>query len=206
MSACMLVCGRFHGTSLESMSTPPPAIQVRHARHDELPAVQRLADVIWHAHYPGIITQEQIGYMLERGYAVEVLAGFLGRPDRGLLLAEIDGEPAGFAAWCLTDDPDEAKLDKLYVLPSHQRRGLGGRLIRRVAELARVSGATTLILNVNKHNTQAIRAYEKHGFAVRAAVATDIGSGFVMDDLVMARLLQSGDDLPPPPPDANIRR
>jgi ribosomal protein S18 acetylase RimI-like enzyme len=171
------------------MSTPPPAIEVRHARHDELPVVQRLAEVIWHAHYPGIITQEQIGYMLERGYAVEVLAGFLGRSDRGLLLAEIDGEPAGFAAWCGTDDPDEAKLDKLYVLPSHQRRGLGGRLIRSVVDLARTSGATTLILNVNKHNAQAIRAYEKHGFAIREGVVVDIGNGLVMDDYVMAKPL-----------------
>jgi hypothetical protein len=49
------------------MSTPPPAIHVRHARHDELPVVRRLADVIWDAHYPGIVTPEQIDYMLARG-------------------------------------------------------------------------------------------------------------------------------------------
>jgi len=49
------------------MSTPPPAIEVRHARHDELPVVRRLADVIWDAHYPGIVTPEQIDYMLARG-------------------------------------------------------------------------------------------------------------------------------------------
>ena len=79
----------------------------------------------------------------------------------------------------------EAKLDKLYVLPSRQRHGLGGRLIARVAERARAAGATTLILNVNKHNAQAIRAYEQHGFAIREAVVVDIGDGFVMDDYVM---------------------
>jgi ribosomal protein S18 acetylase RimI-like enzyme len=171
------------------MSTPPPEIEVRHARHDELPVVQRLADVIWHAHYPGIITREQIDHMLARGYALEVLAGFLGRPDRGLLLVEVDGAPAGFAAWCGTDDPEEAKLDKLYVLQSHQRHGLGGRLIRSVVDLARASGATILILSVNKHNAQAIRAYEKHGFAIREAVVVDIGDGFVMDDYVMTKPL-----------------
>ena len=159
---------------------------IRPARHDEIPAVQRLARVIWHAHYPGIITVPQIDYMLARGYAADVLESLLGRTDAGLELAIVEGEPVAFAAWYGTDDPGEAKLEKLYVLQSHQRLGLGGRLIRHVAQLARTIGATTLVLNVNKGNVQAIRAYESHGFAIRAAVVVDIGGGFVMDDYVMA--------------------
>jgi GNAT superfamily N-acetyltransferase len=169
---------------------PEPAIAIRAARRDDLPIVQRLAHVIWHAHYPGIITEEQIDYMLARGYALDALAGFLGGPDRGLELAVMDGESAGFAAWKMTDDTAEAKLDKLYVLPSRQRHGLGGLLIHRVVERALAAGATTLILNVNKQNAQAIRAYERHGFAMREAVVNDIGNGFVMDDYVMARNLR----------------
>jgi len=34
-----------------------------------------------------------------------------------------------------------------------------------------------------------VRAYEKHGFAIRESVVVDIGGGFVMDDFVMARSL-----------------
>ena len=166
---------------------PEPAIELRAARRDELATVQRLAHVIWHVHYPGIITDEQINYMLERAYALDVLADFLGRPDRGLEMVVVEGEPAGFAAWMLIDDGAEAKLDKLYVLPSLQRQGLGGLLIHRVIERALAAGAATLILNVNKQNRQAIRAYERHGFATRESVVNDIGNGFVMDDYVMAR-------------------
>ena len=81
------------------------------------------------------------------------------------------------------------KLDKLYVLPSAAARGVGGALIARVAAKAREAGAASLILNVNKHNAQAIRAYEKHGFAVKKAVVVDIGDGYVMDDYVMAKRL-----------------
>ncbi len=168
---------------------PEPSIELRPARRDEVPAVRRLARVIWHAHYPGIITIEQIDYMLERGYATDALEGFLGRPDRGLELALVDDEPAGFAAWYAIEGAGEVKLDKLYVLSSFQRTGIGRRLIARVAELARAAGATTLVLNVNKQNVQAIRAYRKHGFAIREAVVNDIGDGFVMDDYVMARSL-----------------
>jgi GNAT superfamily N-acetyltransferase len=164
-----------------------PRIELRRARRDELPAVRRLAGVIWRAHYPGIITPGQIEHMLERGYALPVLEGFLAGEDRGLELASVDGVLAGFAAWYVTDDRAEAKLDKLYVLQSRQRAGLGGRLVARVESLARDAGARTLVLNVNKRNVQAIRAYEKHGFAIREAVVVDIGAGYVMDDYVMAK-------------------
>ncbi len=157
------------------------------ARPEQLPDVQQLAGVIWRAYYPGIISPAQIEYMLARGYALDALARFLGGPDRGLELATVAGELAGFAAWYVPDEPATAKLDKLYLLPSRQRLGLGGRLLARVEALARAAGATTLTLNVNKHNAQAIRAYEKHGFAVREAVVVDIGEGFVMDDYVMAK-------------------
>jgi GNAT superfamily N-acetyltransferase len=155
----------------------------------DLPDVQRLAGTIWRAHYPTIISAAQIEYMLARGYALDALAWFVGAADRGLELATVDGELAGFAAWYVTDAPATAKLDKLYVLPSRQRLGLGGRLIARVEELARAAGATTLILNVNKYNAQAIRAYEKHDFTVREAVVVDIGEGHVMDDYVMVKRL-----------------
>jgi len=168
-------------------SVPELEISIVRARREQLTEVQRLAGVMWRAHYPGIITHEQIDYMLERGYAIDTLAGFLDASDRGLLLAMVDGDIAGFAAWYVTEQPDEAKLDKLYVLQSRQRCGLGGRLIARVEDDARTAGAHTLVLNVNKNNTQAVRAYGKHGFAIRAAVVVDIGQGFVMDDFVMAK-------------------
>ena len=173
----------------DRMPTTDATVELRPARRDELPAIRELAGVIWHAHYPGIISVAQIDYMLERGYAIAGLAEFIDRPDRGLLLALAQGEPAGFAAWLVTTRADEAKLDKLYVLQACQRTGIGKALLARVAGDARAAGATTLILNVNKRNTQAIRAYEKHGFTIREAVVNDIGQGYVMDDFVMAKPL-----------------
>jgi GNAT superfamily N-acetyltransferase len=176
-------------TAALSFSVPELEIAIVRARREELPEVRRLAGIIWRAHYPGIITDSQIEYMLERGYALDTLASFLDVPDRGLELARVGRGMAGFAAWYVTDRPAEAKLDKLYVLQSRQRQGIGGRLIARVEGHARAAGAVTLALNVNRNNIQAVRAYEKHGFAVREAVVVDIGRGFVMDDYVMAKAI-----------------
>jgi GNAT superfamily N-acetyltransferase len=167
----------------------PFDIVITRARRDDVSEIQRLAHDIWHAHYPGIIAVEQIDYMLERGYATGVLEELLDGPESGIEIAMVDGRRVGFAAWYATGTPGEVKLDKLYVLQAYQRHGVGARLIARVESAAKLSGATTLVLNVNKNNSQAIRAYEKHGFAVRAAVEVDIGRGFVMDDYVMAKPL-----------------
>lgn len=155
----------------------------------DLPAVQRLADVIWRRHYPGIISEAQIDYMLARGYAVDALAHYLTTEAAGLLLATDGGAAVGFAAYLSAAEPATMRLDKLYVLQEHQGHGLGRRLIDAVVAAARVERCTTCILNVNKHNVNSIRAYQRCGFAIRDAVVVDIGRGHVMDDYVMARAI-----------------
>ena len=81
------------------------------------------------------------------------------------------------------------KLDKLYVHPSWQRLGLGGRLIAHAEELAVAQACRSLVLAVNKGNGPAIAAYQKHGFAIRESICVDIGGGFVMDDWLMSKSL-----------------
>ena len=164
-------------------------IAVDAGTRDDIVVVRRLADIIWRQHYPGIITDAQIEYMLARGYAPEALARFLSDDGAGLAIVRVGGDPAGFAAWCRPDQPATTKLDKLYVLPSLHGHGLGRALLGRVEAAARRDGARTLILNVNKRNAKAIAAYEAWGFATREPVVVDIGGGFVMDDYVMAKTL-----------------
>jgi ribosomal protein S18 acetylase RimI-like enzyme len=155
----------------------------------DLPAVAALAGAIWRRHYPGIITVEQIEYMLERGYALAALRRFITEEGAGLDLAYLGDRLAGFGAYYCPDRPDELKLDKLYVHHEFHRRGVGRALIAAAEAAARRQRRTTLVLNVNKHNVEAIRAYERSGFRVREAVVVDIGGGFVMDDYVMAKAL-----------------
>src|SRR5438034_904649 len=102
------------------------------AQNDHLARYFRVPALLGMEHYPGILSARQIDYMLERGYALDVLEHFVRAQDRGLYIALLNGVPSGFAAWYLTDNPAEAKLDKLYVLQSCQRQGLGGRLIAHV--------------------------------------------------------------------------
>jgi len=172
-------------------TSDPDRIRIVAATEGDLAAVAELAGVIWRRHYPGIITAEQIEYMLERGYSRPALLRFITEQGAGLELARFDERIAGFAAYYRGDDPDELKLDKLYVHQDFHRRGVGSRLIEATAAAAQAQQRTTLVLNVNKNNAQAIRAYARSGFVIREAVIVDIGGGFVMDDYIMAKRLRS---------------
>ena len=166
-------------------------VSIRRAELSDIATVQRLAHVIWHQHYPSIITREQIDYMLERLYARDALAPFVTDPTRGLALAEQDGEALGFAAWYLPGERATMKLDKLYVLPQRHGGGIGRALIEHVAALARKARCRTLILNVNRNNVTAVRAYERCGFAIRESGDFPIGNGYVMEDYIMSRPLDA---------------
>jgi ribosomal protein S18 acetylase RimI-like enzyme len=164
------------------------ALSIVGATHADLATVAELAGVIWRRHYPGVITHEQIDYMLEHGYSHAALSRFIQEDGAGLELARMNGRVVGFAAY-QRDGAHELKVEKLYVHQDFQRCGVGSRLIACAEAAARAQRCTALILNVNKNNLQAIRAYEKNGFVIREAVVVDIGHGFVMDDYVMAKPL-----------------
>ncbi len=162
-------------------------VDIRPITPPDVPAIAALAREIWQATYPGIITQEQIDFMLEQRYGHERLYDDLEDLHKWLDQAFHDGRRVGFAFSEIYKG--EFKLDKLYIHPDVQRRGVGGQLIAHVAERAKREGYPCLILQVNKRNVNAINSYKKYGFEVRTVTVDDIGGGYVMDDYVMEKKL-----------------
>ena len=163
--------------------------QIKPARVEDLPAICELAAVIWHAHYPGIISRAQIDYMLARMYSLETMRAeiqSLGIHYERLLL---DDAVTGFASYGPTGDPKTWKLHKLYLLPDQHGHGLGSKLLRHCESQAHALGAQRLLLNVNKRNARAIAAYQRNSFVIAESVCLDIGNGFVMDDFIMFKNL-----------------
>jgi ribosomal protein S18 acetylase RimI-like enzyme len=158
-----------------------PAIEALQAA--EVDAVCRLARRTWQATYPGIISQQQIDAMLADRYTPAAILAQLGDPGHHWLIARDRDTIAGFAHARL--DGETCKLDKLYVDPAHQRRGIGRALVDAIRAFARQQGAGRLWLQVNRNNQQAVRAYQSYGFDIIEARVFDIGAGFVMDDYVM---------------------
>jgi GNAT superfamily N-acetyltransferase len=157
---------------------------IRPASDSALVVVSQLAGRIWRAHYPSILSREQIEYMLAWMYDVAQLRRDVARGVVYELL--FDGERAiGFCGY----EPvgTELKLHKLYLEVTEHGRGLGSLLLKHVEDEARRRGLPTVVLGVNRFNEKAIRTYQRNGYRVRQELKTDIGGGYVMDDYIMEK-------------------
>ena len=163
-------------------------MQIRPATEADIPLLRDLAQRIWRECYPGIITPEQIEFMLGWMYREEEIRRQLAAKIPWAV-AELDGAAVGYLSWQREDD-GRVKISKLYVLPQHQRRGLGRRMLDHICEQARALGVREVWLQVNKRNERAIGAYLKADFHIGKEAVFDIGNGFVMDDYLMARTLR----------------
>jgi ribosomal protein S18 acetylase RimI-like enzyme len=85
-----------------------------------------------------------------------------------ILLAYVDGEPAGYAVICRIPKADERAgflfVDELHVLRAYRRRGVARALLARVDELARELGLHGVRLLVRPGNEPARSLYRKTGF------------------------------------------
>lgn len=159
------------------------------ATEADLTALSELAGVIWRQHYPGIISREQIDYMLGKMYSLATLRDEMRLRGIHFYRLLTDGHFGGFASIGPTEKASVMKLHKCYLLPALHGRGFGSALLQHCEVEARRLGAYRLILAVNKRNTKAIAAYQRNGFAVIESVVTDFGGGFVMDDFIMQKEL-----------------
>lgn len=147
-----------------------------------------VAHRIWHAHYPGIITVEQIDYMLARGYSRQVILDEIEHQGISWLVIRDNTTMIGFISVGPYGD-GIMKLHKLYLLPEYHGTGIGSRALKQVEQLAHQHKAATLVLNVNRHNHKAIRAYERAGWQIADEVILDIGNEYVMNDYSMKKQL-----------------
>lgn len=165
-------------------------MHVRKAAPEDAQVIQAIAWATWPKAYGSIITKEQIAYMLDRMYALDVLRAEM-KGEHVFLIAEHDGVAVGFAGMEHGfHGSNSTRLHKLYVLPAFQGTGVGGLLIQHCRSAAIEYGDATIELNVNRQNP-AVETYRKWGFSIADSVVLDIGNGFVMDDHVMVFALET---------------
>lgn len=167
----------------------PPPVRIRRIDAFELPVIQRLAHEIWHRCYPGIISVKQIEYMLSIWYQPSAMAREMEVRDAWFALIEAETlGPVGYLSFERYPD-DVAFINKLYIHPDMQGRGVGAAALDWIAQRALEMCCPRLRLRVNRANALAIRAYQRAGFVFMEDVCSDIGSGFVMDDYLMEKKL-----------------
>lgn len=149
--------------------------------------VTQLAEQIWPVVYSKMISSEQIRYMLESMYDLELLKQQINQQGIRYALIQNEGANIGYLAWEPSQDGHFAFIHKLYLLPAVHGRGIGARALQWIQEQATTCSLRALRLRVNKQNSPAIRAYMREGYFIEEQITSDIGSGYVMDDYLMRK-------------------
>ncbi len=140
-----------------------------------------LAHKIWNAHYPPIIGQAQVNYMLGKFYSLESLKDQMKNEKHIFIGAYLKNVLVGFISYSKTGGEDYF-IHKLYVNTGIHRKGTGRALFNHVFGDMKFK---TIRLTVNRQNCTAINFYFKIGFIIEKIIDIDIGEGFFMNDFVM---------------------
>lgn len=141
-----------------------------------------LASSIVKEHYDPIIGAEQNDYMIAKFQSPSAIKEQLSRNISYYLVCSKEGIGIGFIAFYPRET--ELYLSKFYLHKSQRGQGRSRQMMDFVINEAKKINATSVTLNVNKHNRLAIAVYEKLGFHKIRDEKIDIGSGWYMDDYV----------------------
>jgi GNAT superfamily N-acetyltransferase len=157
-------------------------ISFRRATVADIPVIRPLAERIWWKHYPDIITDEQIMYMLEMMYSEKSISQQM-ESGQNYTLIYADGQPTGYYS-VSEKSPGHFFLHKFYVEVDRHRSGIGSAALKHMLEND-CKGYAEIRLQVNRRNVKAINFYFKHGFTIDHAEDVEIGGGYSMDDFFM---------------------
>ncbi len=158
--------------------------EIRKATTQDIPLIRELCFNIWPQTYSHLLSQEQIDYMLDMMYSPASLQKQMEEDDCVFLIVYDDKEPVAFASYH-EEKSQIWKLNKIYILPSHQGKGTGRFIINFIVDEIKPKKAKALQLQVNREN-KATDFYKKLGFTIIQTADFDIGNGYFMKDYIMS--------------------
>jgi len=171
----------FYDISLRDMTNIKKA-----EKYSNYEAIEKLANTIWREHYIPIVGKPQIDYMLDKFQSAKSIKKQIEDGFEYFIIFYND-IPVAYTA--IKQEADTLFLSKIYVLSDYRGEKIGKSSMLFIEEKAKTYNLLKIRLTVNKHNTNAIKAYEKLGFKNMRAIVQDIGNGFIMDDYLMEKTL-----------------
>ena len=148
------------------VARPPLKVLVEPMRVEDIPAVHAIEEVSFPVPWPTYAFRQELE---------------ANRMARYLVVRAHSQVVAYAGMWLMVD---EAHVTTFAVLPAWRRRGIGGRLLLEMLDLAVALGASVVSLEVRLSNVAARRLYQRFGFrpvGVRPRYYSDNGE----DALIM---------------------
>ena len=98
----------------------------------------------------------------DKFWSIDTLKNDFANPNSTYFIAKIDGEIVGFAGFLKICD--EANIMNIVTKANKRHLGIGTKLLQALIDEAKKQNLTSITLEVNDKNFQAINLYEKFGF------------------------------------------
>ncbi len=158
------------------------SFEIIKVKSEEIPLLAQLASEIWNQHFPPIIGQNQVDYMVENFQSEKAMLKQIQQGYEYYFMC-IDGENQGYFGIQPQSD-GTLFLSKLYLRQSQRGNGYARKCFEIMKEICREREYSKIWLTVNKHNDATIEIYKKFGMKITKSQVCDIGNGYVMDDYV----------------------
>lgn len=149
---------------------------------EEIEQASKLAGAIWTEHYAGIISDEQIGYMVDKFQSSTAIQEQLANGYEYYWML-YEGKKVGYFA--IKAEAGLLFLSKIYLDKAYRGKRIASRAFAYLKQLCKERKLSKIWLTVNRNNATSIAVYQKVGFVVDREQVADIGRGFVMDDYIM---------------------
>lgn len=165
-------------------------IEIRAAGSADIGDLVTIGNGSFRAAYEDLSNTQDIAEHLDAYFSAAAISREMATPDRRYLVATVNNEPAGMAKIREGNCPDtiphgdSIELQQLYVLPGNQRYGIGGRLVRAVAQIAASNAAPGVWLSVWEDADWATSFYRKLGFTEVGTAEFRIGKAIYTDFLM----------------------
>lgn len=158
-------------------------IEIRKATYADLNNIQELSEEVLPNAFHGVLTTEQIDYMLDRLYSQEALRYDIKSEDHIAYVATIDGVDCAYAC-LIKQGPDLYFMPKIYVDNRQMRKGIGTKLFNTMIENIKESHPTPLTIEVKvNHYNRARKFYEKLGFRVTREDMTSLNEAVIAEEV-----------------------
>jgi ribosomal protein S18 acetylase RimI-like enzyme len=158
------------------------SIDIRH-----LQELKRLGKQTFTEAFARVNNPEDFAQYLKEAFSVKTLSSELLNPESRFFFLYSNGQLCGYSkintgtAQTELQEVESMEIERIYVLKTHQGRGLGAWMLNRFKAMALDEQKRYLWLGVWEENHDAIRFYKQHGFVTFDKHPYYVGSDRQMD-------------------------
>jgi len=138
-------------------------VTIQRAKVEEVQEIKQVLSETWMDAYGSFLAQDTIRKVTTVRHGPERLASQIQKPNVYFGVAKDKEKTILGLVTARKQDDDTVVMDRLYVSPQYQRRGIGRMLLEE--SIIAFPGITRLILEVEEQNKVGLSFYQKQGFS-----------------------------------------